>query len=101
LGIVIVLLVALLVVGFYQIRLQQELAAGKRVVGTIADELAGIDLPEEEIGTSEVLSAGPKAEPRPSPATRPATRAFDESREAADRRAVGEAGAGRAEEGAE
>jgi hypothetical protein len=91
LGIVIILLVALLVVGFYQIRLQRELTAGKTVVGTVGGEvLTGVDMPEEEIGTVEVLGAGPEGEVKPSPATSPDTRAGERRREAEGKRTARE-----------
>ena len=85
------MLVALLVVGFYQIRLQRELTAGRTVVGTVGGEvLTGVDMPDEEIGTAEVLGAGPEGETRPSPAASPDTRGGERRQEAEAKRAARE-----------
>ncbi|MBN1458185.1 MAG: hypothetical protein JXA57_01525 [Armatimonadetes bacterium] len=58
LGIVIILLVVVLVVLVYTYKMTQELSAGGQVVGTVGGEvLTGVEAPEEDIGTSEVLGA--------------------------------------------
>lgn len=77
LGIVIILLVVVLVVLWFNYKMTQQLGAGQTAVGTRGGELlTGVQAPKEEIGTGEVLGAQqPKTEPQLSPTLRSGTRA--------------------------
>jgi hypothetical protein len=88
LGIVIILLVVVLVVLIYNYKMTQELGAGGRVVGTVGGEaLTGVEAPEEEIGTSEVLGARePESEAAMSPASGPDPRAGERRGDRSERR---------------
>jgi hypothetical protein len=98
LGIVIILLVVVLVVLWFNYKMTQQLGAGAIVVGTKGGELlTGVKAPKEEIGTGEVLGAKqPKVEPQLSPAMRPGTRAgrMAQERQAQRGRRAARAGAG-------
>jgi hypothetical protein len=80
LGIVIILLVVVLVVLIYNYKMTQEIGAGGSVVGTVGGEvLMGVETPEEEIGTGEVLGARePESQAVTSPALSPDSRAGEQ-----------------------